>query len=122
MTPELDYGLIISLFDVDKPPGGYIGSHEGSQQRLLLHIFLGNHRPLIIPVVSRGRLSSSLCLTGLLNVELKVLGQRVDLTQNLVLTNIQVWGNCGSLMTDGLNAYLQRWSGNCSNLTSHSFT
>ena len=77
--PELDYGLIISLFDVDKPPGRKVCSHEGSQQRLLLHIFLGNHWPLIVPVVPGPRLTSALSLSSLTNVELKVLGQRVDL-------------------------------------------
>ena len=80
-NPELNYGLIISLFDVDKPPGWKVGSHEGSQQRLLLHIFLGNHWSLIVPVVPWSRLTSALCLTitSLTNVELKVLCQRVDL-------------------------------------------
>ena len=59
-NPELNYGLIISLFDVDKPPGWKVGSHERSQQRLILHIFLGNHRPLVVPVIPRSRLTSAL--------------------------------------------------------------
>ena len=76
---ELDYGLIISLFDVDKPPGRKVCSHEGSQQRLLLYIFLANHWPLIVPVVPRPSLTSALSLPSLSNGELKVLGQGVDL-------------------------------------------
>ena len=77
--PELDYGLIISLFDVDKPPGRKVGSHEGPQQGLLLHILLGDHGPLVVPVVARPRLTSALRLTSRTCGELEVLGQRVDL-------------------------------------------
>ena len=62
----LDNGLIVSLLDVDKGK-----SHERAKKGLPLAAFLGYHRLLVVPVISRSSdVSCSLTLTSLLQTEL----------------------------------------------------